>query len=261
MDPPSLSIEKGHCFPLMDLPQEARDVIYRHALGHARPDLVLPRWMHGMQRWRECSIGAPVVMGRVAASSFTNLQLANRKVYEDASHILYRNCTFSFVIAPCHASFLDACLLPGLSTWNIQDKIYIHRITNIVLSANWDGYDRAHIRRFVWSDWEAITTMVCRALVGFAGLRKLTLDWRVPVPEPCEVLQPTAHQWLSIAPRFEWLRMRRPDVCVEVVAWQMVPGSVPLAYQEVRGELGEYAGWLRRAAMGPDQCTPVSLPS
>ena len=75
----------------MDLPQEARDIIYHHALGHVLPNLILPKWMQGMQRWHEYSTGSPVVTGRIAASSFTNLQLSNRKVYQDASHILSRS--------------------------------------------------------------------------------------------------------------------------------------------------------------------------
>ena len=235
----------------MNLPQEARDIIYHHALGHALPNLILPTWTQGMQLWHEYSIGSPVVPGRIAASSFTNLQLSNRKVYQDASHILYQNCKFSFVIAPCHASFLDECLLPGLPTWNIQDKSYIHRITNIVLSANWDEYDWAHIRGFLWTDWEEITTMVCRELLGFSGLRKLTLDWRVP--DPCDVLQPTARQWLSIAPHFERLQIRRPDIYMEVLAWQMIPGSVPLQHREIRRAFGDYTETLLH--------TPVFLPN
>ena len=53
----------------MDLPQEARNVIYHHALGHALPDLILPKWMQGMQHWHEYSTGSPVVTERLKEES------------------------------------------------------------------------------------------------------------------------------------------------------------------------------------------------
>ena len=217
------------CFRLMELPGELRNVIYRHALDDALPSLILPRWE---QRWHG-----------IAASSFTNLQLSSRQVYHEASYILYQTCQFSFNIDPRHASFLDECLLSESFTLNFQDKIYIHRITNIVLKANWDRYDWARSRTF--TDWTDVTIMVCDELRGFSGLRRLTLDWKVP--NPCDFLQPTKDQWLSIFPFFEWLQKLRPDICMEVLAWEVIPGSVPFRHREIRRSFGKYTQELLEA--------------
>ena len=233
MDRSSAGIQHG--FPLMKLPGELRNIIYRHVFGHALPKLVLPRWM---QRLHEYSIGHPVATGRFTASSFASLQLCSRRLYHEASYILYQVCQFSFNIAPTHAAFLDGCLLSGYPSREIQDKSYIHKITNIVLKANWDCYDWAAIRRFLWTNWKDATSMVCRQLLGFSSLRRLTLDWRVPNPR--EYLQPTRQQWLSISPIFKRLQARRPNIRMEVLAWQMIPGSIPLEHLEIRTSLEAY---------------------
>lgn len=231
-------------FPLMRVPSCVRNVIYRHALNNVLPNPILPRWMQGLH---EPPIGRPVAFERPIASSFTNLQLSNRQIYREASYILYESREFSVDIAQRHASFLDGCLLPGFTTPNIQDKSYIHRIKKIVIKANWDAFDWALIWRFSWTQWEAITLILCRELQGFSGLRRLTLDWRVLVPDPCEALQPTAHQWLSISPFFEELQGRRPDVCIEVLAWQMIPSSKSSKHQVIRKTFKEYAQELLQA--------------
>ena len=247
-----------HQFPLMRLPGDLRNVIYRHALNHALPNLILPRWLDKMQPWHVYAIDHSVATVRIAASSFTNLQLSNRRVYQEASYILYQTCQFSFNIAPSHASFLDACLLSGSLTPNIQDKSYIHRITNVVLNANWDGYDWAHIRKFKWTNWKNITFVVCCELQGFVGLRRLTLDWKVP--HPGDVLQPTKLQWLSISPCFEWLQAKRPEVCMEVLAWEIIPGSVPSKHREIRRGFRKYAEELLEATERPRH-TSAFLPN
>ena len=242
-------------FLLMELPADVRNVIYRHALDHALPNLILPRWMHG---WHEYAIGHPVASERPVASSFTNLQLSNHQVYQEASYILYQSRGFSFNIAPRHASFLDGCLLSGFPTRDIWDKICIHRITNIALKANWDEYDWADIRRFPWTIWKDITFLLCQELQGFSGLRRLTLDWKVP--DPCEALQPTTYQWLSIFPYFDRLQARRPDICMEVLAWQMIPGSVPSQHRTIRTNLKKYAQELLPVTERP-RYPPVPLPN
>lgn len=253
MDHSSAGTQEGHGFPLMKLPAELRNIIYRHVLGHALPKLVLPRWM---QHLHEYSIGHPVATGHFTASSFASLQLCNRQLYHEASYILYQVCHFSFNIAPTHATFLDGCLLSGYPTREIQDKSYIHRITNIVLKANWDCYDWATIRRFFWKNWRDATSMVCRQLLGFSSLRRLTLDWRVPNPR--EYLQPTTQQWLSISPIFKRLQARRPNIRMEVLAWQMIPGSIPLVHLEIRTSLEGYTKELLEAR-GRLQYTQISL--
>ncbi|CAF9943186.1 MAG: hypothetical protein ALECFALPRED_010772 [Alectoria fallacina] len=224
--------EEKHRFPLMRLSADIRNVIYRHAVGYAFPSLILPRWMQGMQRWHEYTVGLPVL----AASSFTNLQLSNSQVYQEASYILYQSCQFAFIIAPNHASFLDECLLLGCRTGVIQDKTYIHRVKDIVLKANWEEHKRTDTRSFLWTIWEDITVMVCDELQGFSGLQRLTLDWRVPNPH--EVLEPTKHQWLPVSPYFERLQAKRPDIRIEVLAWQIIPGIIPFKYREIRRFLG-----------------------
>ena len=250
---PSTANPQQHYFPLMELPGELRNLIYRHALDHCLTSPILPRWE---QQLHEYTTGHTVATGRVATSSFTNFQLSSRQVYHEASYILYQTCQFSFNIDPRHASFLDECLLSGSLTLNIQDKSYIHRITNIVLKANWDAYDWARIRNFIWTDWRDVTFMVCRELRGFSGLRRLTLDWKVP--DPCDILQPTKNQWLSISPCFEWLQRLRPDICMEVLAWEIIPWSVPSRYWEIRRGFGKYTQELLEATRR-SQCTPVFL--
>lgn len=243
-----------HRLSLLGLPKEIRDDIYRHVRNFDLPNLVLPRWMQQMQRWHEYTTGYPVATGYLVVSSFTNLQLSNRQVYEEASHILYLDCQFSFNVAPRHASFLDGCLLLGCPTPQIQDKSYIHRIRKVVLKANWDGYDWAHIRGFLWTNWEDITFMICRELLGFSGLQKLTLDWKVP--NPYEVLQPTKYQWLSIAPYFERLLEKRPKMHMEVLAWQIIAGSVPSRHLEIRKPFQQYTKELLGPAQRPRH-TPI----
>ncbi len=251
---PSTANPQQHYFPLMELPGDLRNVIYRHALDHSVTSPILPRWK---QRWHEYTTGHPVATGRIAASSFTNLQLSSRQVYHEASYILYQTCQFSFNIDPRHASFLDGCLSSGSLTLNVQDKSYIHRITNIVLKADWERYDWARIRKFIWTDWRDVTFMVCSELQGFSGLRRLTLDWKVP--DPCDVLQPTKDQWLSISPYFEWLQKTRPDICMEVLAWEIISWSVPFRYREIRRGFGKYTQELLEATERP-QYTPEFLP-
>lgn len=223
---------------LMEIPTELRHEIYRHVRGFTLPNLVLPRWIQQMQRWHEYPTGYPVAAEPIVASSFTNLQLSNRKVYHEASDILYLDCQFSFIIAPCHASFLDACLLSGWPNQQIQDNSYIHRIRTVAVKANWDEYDWAHLRESSWTNWEDITSMICRELLGFSGLRRLTLDWKVPNPH--EALQPTKQQWLSISPYFERLLEKRPEMEIEVLAWQIIPGSLPSRHLEIRKPFKEY---------------------
>lgn len=234
MDVPSTGTPEEPPFPLMRFPSCVRNVIYRHALDNVLPNLILPSWMQE----------------RPIASSFTKLQLSNRQIYREASYILYESREFSFNIAQRHASFLDGCLLPWLDIPNIQDKMYIHRIKNVVIKANWDKFDWAAIRRFSWIRWEAMTSIVCRELQGFSGLRRLTLDWRAP--DPCEVLRPTARQWLSISRYFEELQARRPNICMEVLVWQMIPGSVPSEHQMIRKTLEKYAQELLQATEIPE---------
>lgn len=259
MDPSTTGHQEEHCFPLMRLCEDLRNVVYRQVLDQALPNLILPRWMQKMPRWHEDTIGHPVPTGLVAASSFTNLQISNRQVYHEASCILYQSCQFSFNIAPDNFSFLDTCLLSSeFSTWNLQDKSYIHRIKKIVLTANWNGLDWAEIRRFSWKNWEAITFMVCEELLGFSGLRKLTLDWRVP--NPCGVLQPTEDQWLSISPYFERLQARRPDIGMEVLAWQINPWSIPFRHQKIRIDIKNYTQELVQTTQRP-QFAPALLPT
>ena len=233
----------------MKLPEELRNIIYRHALRQALPKLILPRWMLHIQRTRH-----PETSGRFAASSFASLRLCNNQLYHETSYILYQSCQFCFSIAPTTISFLDACLLLGNPTREIQDKIYIHNITNIMVKANWYEYDRAAIRRFSWRNWKKVTYMVCHELQGFSGLRRLTLDWRVP--NPCDVLQPTIKQWLSISESFRLLQARRPKICMEVLAWQIIPGCEPW---QICTSLDSYTEALREAAEGLEHA-PESFP-
>ena len=256
MDPSSTSNQE-QWFPLLKLPSELRNVVYRHALGHALPRTILPRWMEGLQGLHEYTVDCPVATERLAASSFVNLQLSCRQLYHEVSHILYEDCQFSFVIAPSHASFLDACLISWHSTLDIQDKSYTHRITNIVLKANWDCYDWAAIRNFSWSNWKHITHMVCCALLGFPSLQRITLDWRVP--NPCGSLQQTGQQWSSISPYFEYLQANLPRLVIEVLAWQAIPGSIPLQYRKIRTTLQTYNRQLQ--SLETLQHIPVFLPS
>ena len=242
-------------FPLFQLPRELRNAVYRHALDDAFPRTILPRWMERMQRLHEYTVDYPVATGRLVASSFVNLQLSCHQLYHEVSHILYQDCQFSFIVAPSHASFLDACLMSWQPTLDIQDKSYTHRITNIVLKASWDGYDWTATRNFSWSNWKHITHMVCCALLGFSGLRRITLDWRVP--NPCGFLQPTEQQWSSISPYFEHLQAILPHILIEVLAWQTIPGSIPLQYRKIRTTLQTYARHLQ--SLETLQHIPVSL--
>ena len=228
---------------MLELPGELRNLIYRHTLDHALPRTILPRWLEGMQRLHEYTVNHPVATGRLVASSFVSLQLSCRQVYHEASHVLYETRQFSFIIAPSHASFLDAFLMSWQPTLDIQDKSYTHRITSIVLKANWDGHDWAAIRDLSWSDWKHTTHMVCCALPGFSGLRSITLDWRVP--DPCDFLQPTGQQWSSISPSFEYLQASLPHILIEVLAWQRIPGSIPMQHREIRTTLQTYARHLQ----------------
>lgn len=230
-------------FPLLELPGELRNLIYRHTLDHALPRTILPRWLEAMQRLHEHTVDHPVATGRCVASSFVSLQLSCRQVHHEASHVLYETCQFSFIVTPSYASFLDAFLMSWQPTLDIQDKSYTHRITSIVLKANWDGYDWAAIRDLSWSDWKHITHMVCRALSEFSGLRSITLDWRVP--DPCDFLQPTGEQWSSISPSFEYLQANMPHILIEVLAWQKIPGSIPMQHREIRTTLQTYARHLQ----------------
>ena len=237
------------CFPLLELPRELRDFIYRHALDYALPNLISPRWMQSTQRWHEYTvIGSSGATMRLAAISFTNLQLSNRQVYREASYVLYQNCQFSLSIAPRHASFLDACLLSSFGTWDLQDKSYIHRITNVLIKANWDEYDWSDIRGFKWTNWNDITFLVCRELLGFSSLRRLTLDWRVP--SSCDVIQPTPYQWLVVFPYFEELWARRHGLCMEVLAWEMIPG-LPSKRQEICRDFREFTRRIMQVTQGP----------
>ena len=235
-------------FPLLKLPRELRDFIYRHAFGYAFPNLILPRWMQST-RWHEHTVvGNSVARTRLAATSFTNLQLSSRQVYLEASYVLYQDCQFSLSIAPRHASFLDACLLSSLGTWDLQDKSYIHRITNVLIKANWDEYDWSGIRGFKWTKWNDITFVVCRELLGFSNLRRLTLDWRVL--DSCDVIQPTPYQWFEIFPYFEELRARRHGLRMEVLAWQMIPGPTPNR-QEICRDFIEFTRKMMQVTQGP----------
>ena len=67
------------------------------------------------------------------------------------------------------------------------------------------------------------------------------------MPNPCEVPQPTICQWLSISPYFEQLQTKSPNICIEVLAWQMIPGSEPPKHRAVRKSLEKYAQGLRQA--------------
>ena len=241
MDSATTGHQEEARFPLMRLCGDLRNVIYRHVLDQALPNLILPRWMQHFQRLRE---GHPVPTGVVVASSFTNLQISNRQVYREASCILYQSCQFSFSIAPSNFSFLDTCWISSTPTWNLQDKSYIHRIRNIVLKANWDGLDCAELWGFSWGNWEAVTWMVCQKLLGFSDLQTITLDWRVP--DPCGALQPTKDQWLSISPYFERLQAECPDIGIEVLAWQLIPGSTPFRHQKIRRDIKDYTQELRQ---------------
>ena len=256
MDPSSTSNHEQR-FPLLELPGELRNVVYRQALDQALPRNILPRWMDKMQRSHKYTINHSGATGRLVASSFVNLELSCRQVYQEVSHILYRNYEFSFIIAPSHASFLDTCLGSWQPTLDIQDKSYIHRITNIVLKANWDGFDWTAIRNFSWSNWKHITHMVCRALLGFSGLRRITLDWRVP--NPCGVLEPTGQQWSLISPNFEYLQVNLPHTGIEVLAWQTISGSIPSQHREIRTTMQAYA----RHFQSPETLChiPVYLPN
>ena len=231
----SLAGNREQRFPLLKLPREIRSLIYRHVLGHSLPQIVLPRWIRGMQRLH--GINYSVATGR-----FVDLQLASRQLYHESSCTLYETCQFSFNISPSHASFLDACLLLGQPTLGIHDKSYTHKIMNIVLKANWDGCDWAAIRNFSWSDWKDTVPMVCRELLGFSNLRRLTLDWRIP--NPCDFLQPTGKQWSSISRYFEELQAERPHILMEVLAWQTIPGSIPLQHREIRTTLETFTKHL-----------------
>ena len=208
-----------------------------------------------MQRLRGTDIEDTESTERLVASSFVNLQLANRQLYHEASYILYQHCQFNFDVAPTHASLLDSCLLSGHLTLGIHDRSYSHRITSIELKANWHGCDRVAIRNFSWSNWNDITSLVCRELLGFSNLRRLTLDWRVP--NPCEFLQPTPKQWLSISPYFEEVQAIHPHILVEVLAWQMTPGSIPSGFTEIRTSFETYAKKLKR--LETIQCISIHL--
>lgn len=158
--------------PLMEFPPEIRNVIYRHALDNALPNFILPRWMQPLHRY---AIDHPVATECPAASSFTNLQLSNRQVYREASYILYQSRIFFFNIAPHHASFLDGCMLSWFCSPNIQDKTYIHGVTNVAIKANWDEHDWAEIGRFPWKRWEYITFILCHVLQGLSWSAKTYL--------------------------------------------------------------------------------------
>ena len=235
-------------FPLLKLPGELRDLIYRHASDYALPNPILPRWMQST-RWHDYTVrGNSVARTPLAATSFTNLQLSSRQVYREASCFLYQNCQFFLSIAPRHASFLDACLLSGIGTWDLQDKSYIHRITNVQIKANWDEYDWSDIRGFKWTNWNDITFVVCRGLLGFSNLQRLTLDWRVP--SSCDVIQPTPDQWFVIFPYFEQLRARRHGLCMEVLAWQMIP-DLPFKRREICRDFREFTRKLMQVTQAP----------
>ena len=233
------------CFPLLELPRELRNLVYRHAFDYALPNLILPRWM---QSTRYTAGGRSVARTRLAATSFTNLELSSRQVYREASDVLYQNCQFSLSIASRHASFLDACLLSSIGTWDLQDKSYIHRITNVLIKANWDEYDWSDIRGFKWTNWNDITFVVCRCLLGFSNLRRLTLDWRVP--NSCDIIQPTPDQWFVIFPHFEELRARRHDLCMEVLAWQIIPG-LPFKRQEICRDFRKFTRKMMQVTQAP----------
>ena len=235
-------------FPLLKLPRELRDLIYRRAFDYALPNLILPRWMQAT-RWHDSTvIGNSVPKMRLAATSFTNLQLSSRQVYREASYILYQHCQFFLSIAPRHASFLDACLLSSIGTWDLEDKSYIHRITNVLIKANWDEYDWSDIRGFKWTNWNDIAFAVCRGLLGLSNLRRLTLDWRVP--SSCDIIQPTPDQWFVIFPHFEELRARRHGLCMEVLAWQMIPG-LPFKRQEICRDFKQFTRKMMQATQAP----------
>ena len=247
MDSSSAVKQGEYISPLMELAPELRNIIYRHALRHAHPKLILPRWMLHMQR----SIGHPETSGGFTASSFTSLQLCNRQLRDETSYILYESCQFCFSIAPNTISFLDTCLLSRNPTGQIEDKPYIRKIKNIVVKANWDEYGRKAIWGFQWRDWKNVTSMVCRELQRFSDLRRLTLDWRVP--NPCDFLQPTRKQWLSISPYFEWLQASCPEIRMEVLAWQIIPGSPP---REICTSLESYSKVLREAPKTTEKYLP-----
>lgn len=241
--------EEERRFQPLELPPDIRFVLYSHILNQDLPNLILPRWLQHIQDQQEQTTGDSVIRRRPAASSFTNLQLSSRQVYEETSYVLYHQCHFSFNIAPCHASFLDGCLLPRYSGQLPQDKSYIPRIANIVLKANWDGYDWAKIQGSEWTEWKEVMSMVCDELPGFSGLRRLTLDWRGP--NSCDALQPRMHQWLSITPYFQRLRARRPELVMEVLAWEVIPGSVPFKHRAVRTGFDVYFQNLQEASERP----------
>ena len=142
-------------------------------------------------------------------------------------------------------------------TLDIQDKSYTYSMTNIVLKANWDGYDWAAIRDFSWSNWKNVTLMVCRAFLRFFSLRRITLDWRVP--HQCGFLKPTGQQRSLISPYFEYLQASLPRILVEVLAWQTIPGSIPLQYRKICTTLQTYARHLQ--SLGTLRHIPVFLPS
>ena len=239
MDCSSTTSQEGHRFRLMDLPGELRSKIYRHAL----PSIILPRWMQGI-RSRTNITPRPVAIGCSAARTLINLQLCSQQMLREVSYVLYSQTHFCFSVAPTHASFLDASLLLlWPQTWDIQGKTYINTIQNIVLKANWDGYDCTTICQDSWMNWQDVTSLVCEKLEKFRDLRRLTLDWRAPDPD--NVFQPTNVQWISIAQCFDKLKATFPDLCVEVLAWQPVPGSRPLEHRTIRMPFEEYKTTLK----------------
>ena len=52
MDPSSTGTQE-QWFHLLELPGELRNVVYHHAVGHALPKTILPRWKEAMQQLHE----------------------------------------------------------------------------------------------------------------------------------------------------------------------------------------------------------------
>ena len=149
MDPSSTS-DQEQWFPLLELPEELRSLVYRHALGHALPKTILPRWMEGIQQLHEYTVEHSIATKRFVASLFVNLQLFLLSSLSRSFSYPLRGLPSSFIVAPSHASFLEACLMSWHPTLDIQDKSYTHRIPSVALKANWDGYDWAPVRKFSW---------------------------------------------------------------------------------------------------------------
>ena len=231
--------------PLMELPLELRNNIYRFCL----PELILPDWRHRLIN------GHPAATEPHIASSFVNLLLCNRKISEEVSGFFHQYYPFVFDIAPSHASILDAQLHPWHPMQVLPVRISNYKITNIVLKANWDQYKGAPMWNFQWNDWKWGAATICGNLLqpgNLPSLQNLTLDWSVQTPY--DVLHPTAQQWQSISPYFEELHDGRPDIRIEVVVWREIPETMSMRQGTIRTSLEGYGRAL--SAFGRSQTSP-----